>query len=188
MYITGEAVCNKCGQVVKVDSEDFYSCDENHFSVKIGDCSNTYKTDEGREYCLKVINKKYFYTQEDFTELNEECYKLIKQIEELGVGVRLYNTKSDDGKEFVDAICSDMFDVNKNGECTELEMAIYLNKRVYRKTTEDVIERLKNYYEMVKIIKSGEVNLADRKKIEELDLFYDVSREQKKLYDMKYYF
>lgn len=187
MYITGEAVCKKCGQVVKVDSENFYSCDENHFSIKLGSSSNTYKTDEGRGYCVEIINEKRFYTQEDFTELNEECYNLISQIKEAGVSVRLYKTKSADDKKFVSTISSDMFKSNEDNEYTELDLTIYLDKR-YRKTVEDVAERLKKYYEMVKLIMIDKVDLNDRNKIEELNLFLDAEEEQKKLYDVKYYF
>lgn len=189
MKITGIAVCDKCGQEIYVDSESFYSCDENHFSVKIGDCSDTYKTDEGRGLYYKVIDRKYYYTQDDFIELDEECFEIIANIEKLGVKVRLPEKKSDDGKHFIESIYSDIYDFNSDKEQTELDLTIYLDKSFgTSKNVEMVKNRLKSYHEIINKIKNENLDINDRYKIEELDLHVDGEERRHKLYDVVYYF
>lgn len=187
MRIIGDVECNVCGQIIKANNVDYLGCDNGHFKVRLNDIGTSYRAIDGMTNCYTVKEKLKYYEEEDFTQLNDECFELINEIKNLGAYISLTEKEGDDGIKFIETISSDMCKRNRNDECTTLDLTIYLDT-MFNNTTEGIIERLKKYIEILKMINNEELDLNDRDKIDKLQLHLDAEDKRKKLYDTIYYF
>lgn len=200
--------CTKCGSIQELNSYEYKDCPNNCYSIQLHDSrygGYRYYTSDGKSNCVESLKDRRYYLEEEdiIIPITEEITALINDIKDFNkgkkpwekpLGIDEYNITDSTGEERLEHIKFEIRELNNMQEMTELILEIrfidyicsYSNKERENKVA-NITRRLNTFKDMVYKIINGDIDLNDRKYIEENIELEDVDKNQKELYDTRYY-
>jgi hypothetical protein len=181
--------CKECGDVFEATSEEYVSCKCGKCCVKPSTYSTSYMSNEGRGLYFERLESKTYYDEKDYLNLTRKTqlmWNVIKKLKFNDCYLHFYEgiDHSVDGNKYLREL---ELRVNKylsnNVETNTLKLRIDLRRNY---TNDQVFDRLKSFYEILKQVNKKEFDLSD------VDLLkaksQDWERTQCDYYDHTFYF
>lgn len=200
--------CTKCGSIQELNSYEYKDCPNGCYSIQLHDSrygGHRYHTSDGKSNCVESLKDRRYYLEEKdiIIPITEEIATLINDIKNFNKGkeswrkpldIYEYNITDSTGEERLEKIKFEIRTWNKMEEMTELILEIRFIDYIYsysdkerKNKVENITRRLNTFKDIVYKMINKDFDLNDRKYIEENIELEDVDKNQKELYDTRYY-